>query len=323
MVTLEPGGQVEISSQPHPSLADLHAAVDTELNELIDVLHASGLRLGGTGIDAHRSARRLLRSPRYDAMAESFARRGPQGEIMMCSTAGLQICLDAGPADGLSARWAALHEFGPTLVAVFANSRRYAGHDTGWASARMRAWLGIEPDRTRPVGGAEDPAAAWATYALRAPLLCVRRPEGHWHAPPGVSFADWINGALPVPPTVDDLDYHLGTLFPPVRPRGYLEVRYLDAQPLERWFTPVAVVAALLADDKTVDAVRDICAPAANRWMAAARFGLADPVLAAVAPAVLDLACRAFDRVGLPAGLQTELCDIVDGLLARGRETRP
>jgi len=81
-----------------------------------------------------------------------------------------------------------------------------------------------------------------------------------------VTFADWLRGAVPAVPTTDDLQYHLHTLFPPVRPQGYLEIRYLDAQPGVEWVAPAAVIAALFSDEQIVDRAREIVAPAAELW---------------------------------------------------------
>jgi glutamate--cysteine ligase len=242
---------------------------------------------------------------------------------MMRSTAGLQVCLDAGESGQVAARWRALHALGPPLLAAFANARHMAGRDTGRASARMAAWFRIDPTRTRPVwtppDGGADPARAWARYAVHAELLCLRRDEGAWDAPPGVTFADWIRGALPRPPTVADLEYHLGTLFPPVRPRGYLEVRYLDAQPPGEWLAPVAVLAALTADPATVSEAEARCAPAAGRWVEAARHGLGDRAVAGAARAVLDLAARRLHLTDLPAAARAAVHEIIRRRLAAGK----
>lgn len=319
-VTVEPGGQVEISTPPQASLAALRGAVDTDLEHLTALLDRAGLTLDAGGLDAHRRPARLLSTPRYDAMAGAFDREGPDGLVMMCSTAGLQVCLDAGEPHRIAARWSAVHAVGPVLLAVFANSRHHAGGDTGWASARMRTWFAMRPDRTRPVDTTDNPALAWARYAMRAPLLCVRRPHGPWHAPPDVTFAEWIGGALPRRPTIDDLRLHLSTLFPPVRPRGYLEVRYLDTQRPREWIAPVAALAALLATETTVDAALDICAPAEGRWTEAARYGLAAPVLAVAARQVLDLACRSLEHTGLPVAARDHVARLFDRRLA-GRVT--
>jgi glutamate--cysteine ligase len=317
-VTTEPGGQIEISSAPAGSVAALHEAVTTDLGHLTALLAAHGLALGEHGIDPHRPPRRLLDTPRYAAMERVFDTRGPHGRTMMGSTAGLQICLDAGRAGEVAARWAAVHALGPPLVALFANSRRHAGRDTGLASARMAAWWRMDPRRTHPPAGA-DPAEAWVRYAMAAPLLCVRRDGDNWDPPPGVTLCDWVAGALPDPPTADDVEYHLSTLFPPVRPRGYLEVRYLDSQPGPDWVVPVAVLAALLGDPATTSAALDLAAPVAGRWEQAWRHGLADPALHRAATAVADLAGRRLDA-GLPAAVRTHVTDTVQRRLSRAAE---
>ena len=161
----------------------------------------------------------------------------------MYSTAGLQVCLDAGRAGpGCRPAGRRCTRSGRRCWPRSPPPTGTPGGDTGWASARMAAWFGIDPARTRPV---------WTPDGRRGP---GRRPGPGTRSPrrcsacaatartgrrrPGVTFADWIDGALPRPPTADDLDYHLSTLFPPVRPRGYLEVRYLDTQPGRDWLAP-------------------------------------------------------------------------------------
>jgi glutamate--cysteine ligase len=320
ILTVEPGGQVEISSLPHPSLAALVASVDADLRHLTGLLATAGLRLGEHATDPYRPPRRLLRTPRYDAMADTFAARGPDGETMMCSTAAVQVSLDAGEPDRVAARFAALHALGPVLIALFANSPYCAGQPTGWASSRMRSWLLMDQARSGPVPADADPAVGWARYALAAPVMCVRQPGGSWHCPQGITFADWIGGALDRPPTYDDLDYHLSTLFPPVRPRGYVEVRYLDQQPPGEWHVPAAVLAALFADEAAVDAAREDCAPVDGRWIDAARYGLADPAIAAAARKVAGMATAGLAGTGLPDAMCAQVTEVVDRRLAAGGE---
>ncbi|RGC67784.1 Glutamate--cysteine ligase GshA [Micromonospora sp. MW-13] len=309
-VTVEPGGQLEISTPPRPSVAALIEATDADIAQLTDLLRAAGLVLGRTGIDPFRAPRPVVDTPRYRAMRCVFDQGGPAGRTMMYSTAGLQVCLDAGEPAQVAARWAAAHAVGPPLLAAFATAGRHAGRRTGWASARMAAWLAIDPARTRPVWSPArpdaDPVPAWTAYALAAPLLCLRGDAADWTPPAGVTFGDWLAGALPRPPTTDDLDYHLSTLFPVVRPRGYLEIRYLDAQPGSDWRLPLAVLAALFADPATVARAAGVAAPVADRWDAAARHGLADPPLARAAAGLLDLALAALPRLDLPAPLHDE-----------------
>jgi glutamate--cysteine ligase len=318
-VTVEPGGQVEISTAPHPSLAALDRATSADIDHLTELLSLAGLTLGEQGIDPHRRPRPAVDTPRYRAMRSSFDRRGRAGQTMMYSTAGLQVCLDAGEPHQVAPRWQAVHTLGPTLLAAFATARWHAGQDTGWASARMAAWFDIDPCRTRPVwtptsGG--DPAAEWARYALAAPVICVRDDPEDWTAPPGVTFGDWIAGALPRPPTEADLDYHLSTLFPPVRPRGYLEIRYLDTQPNGEWIAPTALLAALMVDGTALSVALEACEPVAHLWREAARHGVAHPGLARAATVVLDVASNALDRTDLPSTTRKEINQIVERRLA-------
>ncbi len=316
-LTLEPGGQVEISALPQPTLTELFGAVRTDLTFLSELLAAAGLVLGDTATDQHRTPRRLLDTPRYAAMQQVFEPIGPHGLTMMCATAGLQVCLDAGESDTLAARWTAVTALGPVLVAAFANSPTLHGSATGWASARMRAVLGTDPPRSSPSAIVADPVADWARRVLDTPVLCVRGEKEPWATPRGVSFADWVGGALPRRPTTDDLDYHLSTMFPPVRPHGYLEVRYLDAQRGDGWVTPVALLAALMSNPRTVDAVLDACVPVGDRWLPAARDGLADRALATAAATVLDLGARALPGMGLGADLTAAVLADLDRLPQR------
>lgn len=310
-LTVEPGGQVEISTPPCDSLSELLATATRDADTVSDLITAAGLRLAHTGVDPYRPPTRLVHTPRYDAMYQSYRRDGPSGALMMCSTAAVQPCLDAGNAghagDSTVLRWRALYALGPVLVAAFANSPVLGGTVTGWASTRMALWADINHGACPPGLGGLDPASSYARHVMEVPLRCVRRPGGDWLAPHGVTFADWLDGALPGRPTIDDLDYHLSTVFPPVRPRGHLEVRYLDAQPRGCWPLPVAVLAALLADDAGAEAAIRLAAPTADRWLDAARRGLADPELRAAATAVFELACRRLPQLRPPAWLQREL----------------
>jgi len=368
-LTTEPGGQLELSSLPAASIGDCLANAARDMAALTEAMQAAGLCLSGHGLDPFRPPLRVLDSPRYAAMEEFFDRSGPAGRIMMCSTASVQVCLDAGE-DGAGQqsyrrRWHLLHAIGPVLVAAFANSPLRQGRPTGWRSTRQAVWAKLDPGRTRPPQGTGQPAGStdlrsqWAAYALDAKLMCIRRHgTDSWAAPPGLTFRDWLLGAgvtarLPggassvssaravssevssardasdgagtsgasggassgrgasngrdartgcdgggthrtagphrahraAPasrdagrrPTRDDLDYHVSTLFPPVRPRGHLELRMIDAQPGDGWVVPTAVVWALLNDALAADAALAAAEPLwdghRDPWSRAARHG--------------------------------------------------
>ncbi len=300
-VTVEPGGQVELSSQPAATLSDCLADVASDSDTLRSALAQAGLTASGHGIDPHREPRRLLDLPRYAAMEAFFDRTGPHGRTMMCSTAAVQVSLDAGTEEDLGARWRAFHQLGPALVATFANSPVHAGSPTGWRSSRQAAWSGIHAARGVPSANGGDPRVAYARFALDAPVLCVRCDGHPWGVPEGVTFAEWIDGALEVPPTYGDLTYHLTTLFPPVRAQGHLEVRYVDAQPGDGWVVPAAVLWALAEDPAAMDRALAAAAPVSGEWQRAARAGTDDPDLAKAGQGVL---MAALDALGPePAGL--------------------
>lgn len=345
-VTFEPGGQLELSGPPLPLADALRATAD----DLVDVrarLAGHGLVLAGLGADPLREPRRLLTEGRYAAMESYFASGGfPAGAVMMCSTAALQVNLDAGPAAGWAQRWWLAHALGPVLVAMFAASPVLAGRHTGQASTRQAVWAAIDPSRTAPVrpagaGPAEVPADQWARYLADARLMLIHEPDGrpgsgsnaagtaaggsrHRAVRDGSTFADWAAGRGEAAadgrrPTVDDLAYHATTVFPVVRPRGWLELRYLDAQPPWSWLLAVIVATALLDDPVAAECAARACAPVADRWVDAATLGLADPGLHAAAVTCVTAAIEACGRLGVPAGPVAALSAFAENSVAVGR----
>jgi len=321
MVTVEPGGQVELASPPLADVASLIGTVRADADLLHSRLAARGLQPLARAADPLRPPLRLLDVPRYRAMEQSFDRIGPFGRSGMCSTAATQVSLDAGEGPTLVQRWTALHALGPVLLAAFANSPTLHGRRTGWKSSRMACWLRLDPARTAPPPAADlaDPAAGWARRVLRTPVLCVRRPKGAWTVPERVTFADWVDGALSPAPTTADLDYHISTLFPPVRPHGHLEVRYVDMPAGRGWALPAAVLAVLLSDPAVTDRVLEVCEPAQNRWVSGARHGLADRVLARAAASVFELARTRLPAVGAPPWLLDDLAEMIERYVLAGR----
>jgi glutamate--cysteine ligase len=196
-------------------------------------------------------------------------------------------------------------------VALFANSPDLDGRRTGWASSRLRATLGTCPPFTMPPEFFDDPAALWTRTVMEAPVICLRGDSPSWAAPRGLTFSRWIQepGLAGRRPTFDDLDYHLTTLFPPVRPKGYLEIRYLDAQAGPRWVTPVALLSALMSRPATIDQVLDATDHSAGLWREAARQGLDHPVLADAARQIVQLGADALDHLGLTAAQKTVVLD--------------
>ncbi|MFN0281007.1 MAG: ergothioneine biosynthesis glutamate--cysteine ligase EgtA [Kineosporiaceae bacterium] len=303
-LTVEPGGQLELSGPPCAGLAEALAVMDDDLALLRRCAARRGVRATGVGLDPWSPPRRLLRQPRYEAMEAYFDGTGRAGRLMMCSTASVQVSVEAGagpqdPAGVLARRWDVLHGVGPALVAAFANSPLHEGRPTGWASTRTAVWAALDAARTRAPARrpGESLAEAYVRWALDAPLMMVRRDTGSWTAPDGVTFRQWLRHGADVVagrpgPTPDDLGYHLTTLFPPVRARGHLEVRYVDAQPGPWWQVPVAVLSTLADDVRAADEALAACEPTASRWLDAARQGLRDNDLYRAAVQVLDVTAR-------------------------------
>lgn len=294
-VTLEPGGQVELSTPPAADVTSAVTALRTDRELLRAGLAEAGFGAAPLGTDPARPVRRINPSQRYVAMETHFGALGcaDPGKAMMSATAALQVNLDAGPAAQWRDRMQLIASVGPVLVAASACSPLLAGHASGWHSMRQEAWHGIDHRRSDPVPGTE-PAQAWASYALDAPVMLVREDGGYVPVTERVPFREWLAGAAPIgrAPTIDDLDYHLTTLFPPVRPRGYVEIRCLDAQP-DRWWPALAALTVTLIDDPMLaDQVVEVCEPVRDSWLVAAREGLADPAMRSAVLGCVDLVAR-------------------------------
>ena len=314
-LTFEPGGQLELSSPPLPGPSACWRALRADAAHARAALAAANLTVLPTGLDPYRPPERQLRTARYESMAAYFEAIGADtGPQMMNSTAAVQVNLDIGrDAEHGRRRWQVLHAVGPAMVAAFANSPVHAGADTGWKSGRQRIWQRLDPCRTEAPHG-RDPARAWTDYALDARLMLGRRAERR----PGEAgtFRDWLDSDAP--PTRSDLDQHLTTLFPPVRPRGWFEVRYLDAQPEHWWPVPVAVLSALVDDPVACAEATAACAGPPD-WEAAARDGLAAPGLQDKAFACFDAALDALRRSRNDPELVERVEDFVSTYVARGR----
>ena len=276
-LTFEPGGQVELSSLPFEKF-DACTAILADAHALTAGLADAGIGLVGLGLLPGDPRSRPVRSPRYDAMEAHFDASGPAGRTMMCQTAAIQVNVDLGPERDVARRWRTAHALGPLLGAVFANSPFRDRAPSGWCSNRLAVWLDIERGRAVPFDAQATPAAAWASYALRAPVMFIRASEEKFvplREP--LSFTEWIVGGHELGwPTQEDLAYHLTTLFPPIRPRGWLELRMFDALPLE-WSVVPAIVAVALLEDRASERIAHDLEPIEERWEDAARDSLHDP----------------------------------------------
>jgi len=247
----------------------------------------------------------------------------------------VQVCLDAGHEEpgplGHGRRWWLAHQLGAVLVAAFANSPLVGREPTGWLSTRQLLWMEIGAGRAGapPLDG--DPREAWARHVLDAPVMCIRQDGRAWDVPDGMTFREWTRSGVPRPPTREDLDYHITTLFPPVRPRGHIELRMMDAQPGEDgWIVPLAVTTALFDDPEAAETAYRAVKPLAERtqglpaphnplYLDAARTGLADPELHEVAVECFTAALDALPGLGATGQVQDAVATYLERYVRRGR----
>jgi glutamate--cysteine ligase len=320
-ISFEPGGQIELSTicAPDPGLAC--ELLRGDLAALDKVLTDHRLARAGFGVSPVAPPCRVLDTPRYAAMEAYFDADDTAGRVMMTSTAAVQVSLDAGADDrDVRRRWHLLNDLAPLLTAAFANSPLHRGRPTGLRSTRADVWSRIDAGRTaRPVG--DNPVEAWTRYALDARVLLVRRENRPWVADPGMTFAEWVSGDTPHGrPTYDDLAYHLTTLFPPVRPHGWLEVRSIDALADEHWPVAVAVTTALVEDPRAADRAREALERLTTVDDAAyARDALTEPRLRHAATTCFEAALDALPRLGVDGALTGPVSDYLQDYVGRGR----
>lgn len=327
-ITVEPGGQVELSCPPAPDVVTAVRGLEAETGTVRQALADQGFGVAHVGADPLRPSRRVNPRPRYRAMEQHFRATGlaSAGAVMMNSTAALQVNVDAGPEQHWSERVALAHRIGPTMLAIAANSQWLSGQLTGWKSARQRAWGTLDARACGPVLAccqdaagtcAVDPAEAWARYAMNAPVSFIRCQGDGVQAVGGpVPFQEWASGSVRLgnrAPTAADLDTHLTTLFPPVRLRGYLELRYLDVTAPCWWPAIAAVVTTLMDDPVAADAAAEATEETAALWTEAARDGLGNAQLASSA-----VRCLAVAASRAPAEFGPAIADLAD-LVESGR----
>lgn len=282
-ITIEPGGQLELVTHPAKNAADLIEAIDLDTQVLVERFAADGLLLVPVGLDPIRRASRTLDRPRYRAMERYFARVSPAGLQMMSRTASLQLSIDFGPDP--AATWRRASTVAPVLAAVFANSPTTFGSEFSPVSHRQQIWMQTDPSRTRPVGPVP---ADWPRYILDAQVMLRHDAASIIEVDPtGSSFAEWL--ASSQPPSVDELNLHLTSLFPPLRPRGFLELRMIDALPRLGRMAAIATVWTLLTDPIVGANAERLCAALADPWEVAIRQGLQDLSLRAAGARVLAL----------------------------------
>ncbi|QDU66563.1 glutamate-cysteine ligase family protein [Engelhardtia mirabilis] len=292
-LTFEPGAQIEHSTAVHPSASAALDDVRAVVSKLEEVFGPRRVALISLGLDpwfGPGDVPQQLDADRYRSMAAYFDARGPSGPWMMRLSCSLQVNVDLGSRQVRDERWLLGNLLSPALVGIFSTSPERAGEDY-FHCRRARVWQTIDPTRTGfPAGlldgSLEGPERQYAAAALDADVLLFRTEAGHAvTGEPGLRFRDWIERGHPVHgwPTIDDLDYHLTTLFFEVRPRGFFELRGIDALPYCMRPAAVAFVCGLLYDERARGLALERLAPSLagldQRWRDSAERGLEIPRL--------------------------------------------
>jgi glutamate--cysteine ligase len=313
-VSIEPGGQLELSGRP---FADVHA-VAAELDRHLDKCRSLGERLGieflATGYRPLGVAARgpWMPKKRYEVMRPFLSARGRLAEDMMAMTASAQASFDfAGPAD-MGDKLRVAFAIQPAVTALLANSPVVDGEPVGWKSYRVAVWRETDPARCGLLefpfepGFLDDPYGRYVAWALDVPTIFVRR-EGAYLDPGGRTFRELLSGAMPgIRPTTADWEDHLTTLFPDVRVKGVIEVRGADSCGPALTKALVAFWKGILYDSEArnaaFDLVKRLSIPERRAFMeAAGREGLSARVpdgrgIAEIARALVEVAATGLCR---------------------------
>jgi glutamate--cysteine ligase len=289
-VSLEPGGQFELSGAPLETMHDICAETGDHLREVKDVADSLGLGFLGLGFSPlwTRDEVPIMPKGRYAIMRRYMPQVGSLGLDMMFRTCTVQANLDFADEADMIAKFRVSLALQPVVTALFANSPFTEGKPNGFLSARANVWTDTDHDRTGMLDFVFDDGfgfETYARYALDVPMYFVKR-DGRYIDVAGRSFRDFMEGrlgALPGQrPTLKDWVDHTSTIFPEVRLKQYLEMRGADAGPWSRLCGLPALWAGIFYDPAAQAAAWDLCKLWTPEDRRAARSGAARLGLKAV-----------------------------------------
>jgi glutamate--cysteine ligase len=290
-ISFEPGGQIEISTAPQPTAAAVIDSTQSLAKLLRSAMSSDGIELLARGVDPYNGIDAVplqLHRDRYTGMTRYFDSVGASGVQMMRQTAALQINIERG--EDPKSRWRLLNSLAPFVVALFANSRQYAGKATEWASYRAHLWMTLDPSRTGIIYDENAHVERYLGFALDAIAMRAGN-EGTYRA-----FREWMRD-----PTLDSNDwlFHLSTLFPEVRAKEFFELRSADTIEPETLAAPVVFVTSLVYDEESAHQAAELTgAPREALLERAGRLGLADPEIRRITSRLVVLALDGARRLG-------------------------
>ncbi|WZY85433.1 hypothetical protein YC2023_031817 [Brassica napus] len=328
-ISLEPGGQFELSGAPLETLHQTCAEVNSHLYQVKAVAEEMGIGFLGIGFQPkwRREDIPIMPKGRYDIMRNYMPKVGSLGLDMMLRTCTVQVNLDFSSEADMIRKFRAGLALQPIATALFANSPFTEGKPNGFLSMRSHIWTDTDKDRTGMLPFVFDDSFGfeqYVDYALDVPMYFAYRNKKYVDCT-GMTFRQFLAGKLPcLPgelPTYNDWENHLTTIFPEVRLKRYLEMRGADGGPWRRLCALPAFWVGLLYDEDVLQAVLDLIAD----WTPAERemlrnkvpvTGLKTPfrdgLLKHVAEDVLKLAKYGLDRRGYKeAGFLNAVAEVV------------
>lgn len=265
-ITLEPGGQLELSGALLDNIHQTCDEVYTHLKQVKSIAEPLGIAFLGMGFHPSLERKDIQWMPkgRYRIMREYMAGRGQLGVDMMTRTCTVQVNLDFSSEADMVRKFRVALALQPLATALFANSPFLDGKPCGYLSYRSHVWEDTDPDRTGMLPFVFDSSMGferYVDYMLDVPMYFVYR-DGEYLDASGQSFRNFLNGTLPAlpgeKPRFQDWEDHLTTAFPEVRLKQYMEMRGADGGPWRKLCALPALWAGLLYDDAVLDAAWDL-----------------------------------------------------------------
>src|SRR5271157_2262505 len=281
-ISLEPGGQFELSGAPVATVHRTCSELMAHLAQLRQVAEPLGIGFLGLGMAPTwtRAEVPVMPKGRYRIMTAYMPKVGRLGLDMMYRTCTVQTNLDYSDEADMVKKLRVSLALQPVATAMFANSPFTEGRPNGFLSFRSEIWRDTDPDRSGMLPWAFEPGMGferYVDYALDVPMYFIKRGE-HYIDVAGLSFRDLMQGRLPGMPgqraTISDWANHISTIFPEVRLKRYLEMRGADSGPWRRLPALPAYWVGILYDGDALDAAWDLV----KRWSAEARQKLRDDV---------------------------------------------
>ncbi|MDF1581116.1 MAG: glutamate-cysteine ligase family protein [Desulfuromonadales bacterium] len=305
-ITLEPGGQLELSGRICPDVHCSRGEVICHACRLVELGREMGLVFLGLGVQPFSTLEKISWVPkaRYSIMGPYMTRTGNMGQRMMKQTSGLQVNLDFTDEADCFAKLRLSLALAPVLYALFANSPLLDGKPSGFLSTRGEIWSRTDPDRTGlllPLWNEEAGFSAYVELVLDVPMYFIYRAGRYLDLTrERFTFRRYLQeGFGGQRATLGDWDMHLSTLFSEARLRPQIEIRSPDSLPLEYCMAPCAFLKGLLYEAEACDAAGRILAvvarddyPAVTRqaWRDGLRTPFGSRTLREVSLDLLDLA---------------------------------